>query len=83
MESFPCIIVAKSSTFDSVAFIIIGVVIASYGLLAKTFTESSRLRILTPTDQLEKYVPRWYHRLFLVAIGIGSMIGGISTLWSR
>jgi len=58
MESFSCIIVAKNSPFDSVAFIIIGVVIAAYGLLAKTFTESSRLRILTPTDQLEKYVPR-------------------------
>jgi hypothetical protein len=83
MESFPCIIAAKGSAFDCVVFIILGAGTAVYGLLAKTFRESGRLRILTPTDELEKYVPRWYHRLLLIALGIGVMVGGISELWWR
>ena len=83
MESFTCIIATKDGTFDGVAFIIMGAGMALYGLLAKTFREDSKLHILTPTDELEKYVPRWYHRLLLIALGIGSMVCGVSELWRR
>ena len=55
--------------FDSLAFILLGCALTAYGLFAKKFTESKKLHILTPADKLERYAPRWYHRLFFVAIG--------------
>ena len=73
-----CIYVAgKDTTFECVTFIVLGGAVAAYGLLAKTFIESSKLHVLTPSDKLERYVPKGYQRFLLVALGIASVLSGI------
>jgi hypothetical protein len=79
--SVSSVIVSKDSAFDYVAFVLAGAGLAAYGLLAKTFIEERKLHILTPSDKLERYVPRWYQRLLLIALGIAAMVAGISKLW--
>jgi len=67
----------KMTTFDCVVFILAGGAAVAYGLLAKTFREDGRLRMLTPVDQLERYVPRWYQRLPIVVVGVVLFVLGI------
>jgi hypothetical protein len=71
----------KENTFDYLIFILLGGAMAVYGLLAKTFVESSKNHILTPSNKLEKYVPRWYHRLLLTALGLTSALFGVFALF--
>jgi hypothetical protein len=77
------LLVGKESTLECVVFILGGGVIAAYGLRSKKFTESSKLRILTPTNELGRYAPRWYQRLGYIALGVANVIFGILSLCGR
>lgn len=68
---------------DCVVFILLGGAIAIYSIVAKTFIESSRIHVLTPTNKLERYVPRWYHRLLLFSLGLAGVLGGVFALLRR
>jgi len=77
------LLAARDSAFDCISMILLGGAVAIYGLRAKTFRESQRLRILTPANELESYVPRWYHRLFVVVPGVVILVGRIYELLHR
>ncbi len=75
--------VGKDTTLDCAAFILLGGAITAYSIVAKTFIESSKIHVLTPTNKLERYVPRWYHRLLLFSVGLAGVLGGIVALLRR
>lgn len=81
--SFLTLLAAKDSIFDCVSMILVGGTLALYGLRAKTFRESPQLHMLSRLDELESYVPRWYHRLFFVVPGVILFAGGLYELLHR
>lgn len=71
----------EDTPFESVIFIALGVTMTAYGFFAKTFIESGKIHVFTSSSKLENYIPRWYHRMLLIALGLALVIFGSIALW--
>jgi hypothetical protein len=78
-----CFFAERDTPFDSVVFIAIGVAMTAYGIFAKTFIESGKIHVLTPSNKLERYIPRWYHRTLLTVLGLALVFFGFIALWKH